>query len=67
MKATTTKLLTVSLAIAAAIALPTAVKAESSNLSETTLANSTSSERINTEYNDCWYVPGFPPNWCDFW
>ena len=58
MKATTTKLLTVSLAIAAAIALPTAVKAESSNLTEATLANSESSEEISTEYNGCVYLPG---------
>ncbi len=64
MKATSTKLLTVSLAIAAAIALPTAVKAESSNLSKTTLASSAYGEKINTEYNGCWYVPGLPRDWC---
>ncbi len=59
MKLAITKSLTVSLAIAAAIALPTAVKAEADNLSESTVAIATSEEEISTETNYCFYVPGF--------
>ena len=58
MKLAFTKSLTVSLAIAAAIALPTAVKAEVDSLSESTVAIATLKEEISTETNWCYYIPG---------
>ncbi len=59
MKLAITKSLTFSLAIAAAIALPTAVKAEADNLSESTVAIATAEEEISTETNFCFRVPGY--------
>lgn len=62
MKSTIARSLTVSLAIAAAIALPTAVKAQADNLSKSTPAV-TSEEKIDTETNWCIRIPGYAP-WC---
>lgn len=59
MKSTIAKSLTVSLAIAAAIALPTAVKAQADSLSENELAITTTEEKITTETNWCVRIPGY--------
>ena len=59
MKLSITKSLTFSLAVAAAIALPTAVKAEADNLSESTVAVTTAEEEISTETNWCFQLPGW--------
>lgn len=59
MKSLMIKSLTVSLAVAAAIALPTAVKAQADSPSETARQNATYGEQISTEYNGCIYYVGY--------
>lgn len=59
MKSLITKTLTVSLAVTAAIALPTAVKAQADSPSEAARQNTTYGEQINTEYNGCIYYVGY--------
>ena len=59
MKSVISKWLTVSLAVAIAVALPTAVKAQADSLVENELAIATIEENINTETNWCFRVPGY--------
>lgn len=59
MKSTITRSLTVSLAIAAAIALPSAVRAQATSFSEPTPANTAGEKLINTDTNWCVRIPGY--------
>ena len=60
MKSTVKKSLTVSLAVAAAIAFPTAVKAQHGTSSVSVSGEAASSQKIRSEYNsDCFYIPGY--------
>lgn len=60
MKSRISKSLTISFAIAAALAMPTAVKAQSSNVETTASAISTYADELSTEANGCteFYIPG---------
>jgi len=59
MKSLVKKALTVSLATAAVIALPTAVKAQADSPSQVTHQHTTYGEQINAEYNGCIYYAGY--------
>ncbi|MFK8183081.1 MAG: hypothetical protein AB8B99_06875 [Phormidesmis sp.] len=50
--------LAASFAIAAALALPTAVKAQSNNVTAVAASDSASTEEINSEYSYCVRIPG---------
>ncbi len=53
------KSLTVALAVAAAIAIPTAVKAQTGDLSISAPEVTASSDQLATELNYCFRVPGY--------
>ena len=57
MKSVITRSLTVSLAMAAVIALPTAVRAQADNLPKSTAV--TSEEQLDTDTNWCFPIPGY--------
>jgi len=59
MKSTITRTLGVSFAIAAALALPTAVKAQADGIVETTPETTVTADEISTESSYCILVPGF--------
>jgi hypothetical protein len=59
MKSMIIRSLTVSMAVAAAIALPATVKAQASNLSGTDGMSATSIEQIETETDWCYPIPGY--------
>ena len=54
-----TRTLTVSLAIAAALALPTAVKAQADDVAENDPVATATAEELSTESNVCFYIPGY--------
>lgn len=59
MKSFLTRSLTVSFAVAAAIAMPTAVKAQANNLAATAFTTTAGETPISTETNWCVYIPGY--------
>jgi hypothetical protein len=59
MKSIILRSLTVSMAVAAVIALPNAVKAQAGNLSGTDGISATSSEQVGTKGHICFRIPGF--------
>ncbi len=59
MKFNVAKSLTVLLIISAAIALPTAVKAQADDLSTSAPEVTASGDQIGTELNYCFRVPGY--------
>ena len=59
MKSLVKKTLTVSLAVAAVVALPTAVKAQADSPSQEARQQTTYGEEISAEYNGCIYYAGF--------
>jgi len=59
MKSKLTQLLTVSFVVASAIAVPTAVRAQSETLPQINADTAVESEPINGDLNYCFIVPGY--------
>ena len=59
MKSKFKQALMVSLAIAATVALPVSVKAQSDTVAEATPVSGASAEEIDAEYGYCFIIPGW--------